>query len=441
MNAEIRFKDKRLIEALEYIDDKYIEDVFNVLKEPDMVHSEHKITSPFKHWRQYLTLAACLVLLAFATPIFGYVSEFISSLAAGIGSDTSSMTESSDYYEETANNVESTEEEEAQKIPTFQYSEVKIISGDASIKPVSVHIGYTWYKNEESIWTEEIGGGWKYIISDKGKYNYQYFPHLTLDGSLTSSLPENVTLSYFEVYRTDWERTEYTFENLYELSLLPAGDYIIVGLENEKIPYEQPHYVVGEYDYKIDRSAIVFALTITKQTESDNAPNYLKFTPELEEIDVDTMLEVKNAWTEYRRNDSYNSIYSLYSNKGYTESEVLALAENAANSSAESAYTEFFNSTNFYYYGYLGTVNDIVVLGSYSRANQPLNGLTIGDIDYGFQARFYLYFNEQILSLEEAYSNNLVSREDLILIKERNEKYIEIKYDYYVKQFEQATQK
>ena len=27
MNAEIRFKDKRILEALEYIDEKYIDDV------------------------------------------------------------------------------------------------------------------------------------------------------------------------------------------------------------------------------------------------------------------------------------------------------------------------------------------------------------------------------------------------------------------------------
>ena len=30
MNAEIRFKDKRILEALEYIDEKYIDDVFDV---------------------------------------------------------------------------------------------------------------------------------------------------------------------------------------------------------------------------------------------------------------------------------------------------------------------------------------------------------------------------------------------------------------------------
>ena len=32
MNAEMRFKDKRILEALEYIDEKYIDDVFDFLK-------------------------------------------------------------------------------------------------------------------------------------------------------------------------------------------------------------------------------------------------------------------------------------------------------------------------------------------------------------------------------------------------------------------------
>ena len=53
------------------------------------------------------------------------------------------------------------------------------------------------------------------------------------------------------------------FDNVHELSMLAAGDYIIVGIEKERIPYEKPHYVVGEYDYKLSKSAIVFALTVT----------------------------------------------------------------------------------------------------------------------------------------------------------------------------------
>ena len=98
MNAEIRFKDTRLLEALEYIDDRYIEDVFNVLKEPDMAQSGYIKHPAFKHWKQYLAAAACLLLLALAIPIIRYVPELINSFAAGWGNPTESTTEAQNTH-------------------------------------------------------------------------------------------------------------------------------------------------------------------------------------------------------------------------------------------------------------------------------------------------------------------------------------------------------
>ena len=85
MNAEIRFKDKRILEALEYIDEKYIDDVFDVLKEPVYSKRDQMKISPFKRWRLYLAAAACLLVLALATPMFTRLPEIISSFAAGWG--------------------------------------------------------------------------------------------------------------------------------------------------------------------------------------------------------------------------------------------------------------------------------------------------------------------------------------------------------------------
>ena len=158
MKTEIIFTDKRLLEALEFIDEKYIDDVFNIIKEPVLSNGGYPKTSPFRQWRQYLALAACLILLAFATPIFGYVAEYIGSFAAGTSGDTSSNT--SEFETESTEPPETTQEE----LPDFQYSKVEIIANaDTTINPVSVHIGYTWYKDEKSVWTEEIAG-WSYII-------------------------------------------------------------------------------------------------------------------------------------------------------------------------------------------------------------------------------------------------------------------------------------
>ena len=83
MNAEIRFKDKRILEALEYIDEKYIDDVFDVLKEPIYSNGGKLKISPFKRWRYYIAAAACLLVLALAMPLFSYLPEIINSFAAG----------------------------------------------------------------------------------------------------------------------------------------------------------------------------------------------------------------------------------------------------------------------------------------------------------------------------------------------------------------------
>ena len=91
MNAEIRFKDKRLLEALEYIDEKYIDDVFDFLKEPAYSKGEQTKISLFKRWRHYLAAAACLLVLALAMPLFTHLPEIINSFAAGWGDGTETL--------------------------------------------------------------------------------------------------------------------------------------------------------------------------------------------------------------------------------------------------------------------------------------------------------------------------------------------------------------
>ena len=122
-----------------------------------------------------------------------------------------------------------------------------------------------------------------------------------------------------------------------------------------------------------------------------------------------------------------NWYYQNYLYSGYSDNEAETLAEKDANQAAENAFPQFFNSSYFYYYGYLGTINDCVVLASYSGAGQPINGLTIGGVDFGFKARLYVYTDGKIISLEEAYDEKMISREELLVIKNRNERYIENK--------------
>ncbi|MBQ1196327.1 MAG: hypothetical protein IIX44_08800 [Clostridia bacterium] len=431
MSAGLGFKDKRFLQTLEYIDDEYLEDVFNILKEPDMAETEYKKPSPFKYLKQYLAAAACILVLSLLIPVFGYVADVIGSIAAGTGSATSEITEAP-LYEETETTVqgettaqeeitaeplneetETTAQEEttaqdeitAEPAPNFQFSDVKIVADNTeSINPVSVRIGYTWYKDEKSVWTEEIAG-WSYIINNE-KYRYDKLPHLTLDRIISSILLENITISNFTVYSANWEKSEYSFDNLYELSNLPAGDYIIVGIENENIPFDQPHSVIGEYDYKIKKSAIVFGLTVTNLTVAVNDLEYLKFTTDLEDIDYDTMLEVKNAWAGFK-------------STGYSD----------------FTYDQLFNSKYFFHYGYLGRSNEAVVIATFTlKQREPISM----ELVYDLIIEIYVYTDGNIISLEDSYKMKIISYDDMQKFKSRSEKYESFRFRYSTRESEQT---
>lgn len=91
------FKDTRILEAFDYIDPKYIAEVAESLKLRSVRTTaeapEMTWRTPFKHWKQFVALAACLILLSFASPVFNKVAEVISSFAAGWGSGTDNVSD------------------------------------------------------------------------------------------------------------------------------------------------------------------------------------------------------------------------------------------------------------------------------------------------------------------------------------------------------------
>ena len=79
------FRDTRLIEAFEYIDPKYINEVGAGLKLRSVYSAEEEHTKPTlrTHVKQLATLAACVLLLSLAIPLFSYVGNLIADFAAG----------------------------------------------------------------------------------------------------------------------------------------------------------------------------------------------------------------------------------------------------------------------------------------------------------------------------------------------------------------------
>jgi len=93
MNNEIRMKKRQMLESLDYIDDDIISGVLRKIK-PDTAVATYPVRTwktPFKYWKQFTALAACMLLLAFSAPIFSYFSKVIGNWgAAGVGTSESS---------------------------------------------------------------------------------------------------------------------------------------------------------------------------------------------------------------------------------------------------------------------------------------------------------------------------------------------------------------
>ena len=77
MRSNIKPENRRLLEAIEYIDGDIVLGVLGGLKDPveNYESGEYKKPSPFKHWRQFTALAACLLLLSAAIPVLNYAVQ------------------------------------------------------------------------------------------------------------------------------------------------------------------------------------------------------------------------------------------------------------------------------------------------------------------------------------------------------------------------------
>jgi hypothetical protein len=94
--SERVFKDTRLLEALEFIDDEYIASAARYKMKYEAQPAEPpKMTwrTPFKHWRHIAALAACILLLSIASPLVSYIAEVIRDINAGAGSSLENTSE------------------------------------------------------------------------------------------------------------------------------------------------------------------------------------------------------------------------------------------------------------------------------------------------------------------------------------------------------------
>lgn len=105
MDIEMKLRKRQMLESLDYIDDDLISSTLKKIK-PDFAAAEpEKMTwrTPLKHWKRFVALAACLLLLSVASPLVSYIAEVIGGLEFGLGSQPESTLIESDETGETEN--------------------------------------------------------------------------------------------------------------------------------------------------------------------------------------------------------------------------------------------------------------------------------------------------------------------------------------------------
>ncbi len=114
----------------------------------------------------------------------------------------------------------------------YSYSSVIIESGGEEISPIRVYSYSSYYKDGEGYEADGLGA---YAIFTDSAISPDDFPILVYSGEkIDFSSPENVTLGMISVYDLNYVSMPIRFSNLYELSKLPIGDYIIVFNETER---------------------------------------------------------------------------------------------------------------------------------------------------------------------------------------------------------------
>ena len=168
MNRVIMMKDRRLIEALDYIDDEYIASAalykMRAYTESTRPLAQTAGQSIKKHWKHYLGFVACLLVLALATPMFTRLPEIINSFAAGWGEGTETLkgdeTTNLDAIE-TTDNLEMTETNNETYSPESEELHESVITPNylnfvEDLEPISedkmIEIRKAWYEKQWNHW-------------------------------------------------------------------------------------------------------------------------------------------------------------------------------------------------------------------------------------------------------------------------------------------------
>lgn len=383
MNEE--FRKRRLLDALEYIDDEYIASAARYKMKIKPHASEPPVQtvggSLKKYWKQYLGLVACLLLLAFASPIFIFVAQNIGSL---VGSSTG-------------------------EVPYLQFSpDLEPISQrkiDAINEAYIVHyLGIT----KDELWTqlgenpeERYNTVWRVIRN----YDFRSPYYGTFGDCIIFAkygLPgDGIDCGWWmvDVAGYQFDRHVYAYVNdkvcyldeAYENGFLSDDDIASIAKRHEEyLKFREENYdMFGE-----------------GETVPQRVP-YLRFSPDLEPISNKKVEDVNRAFLCLYLNTTIEELEQKYGEDYLEDLEYLRVIRN-------------YDWTSPYY----GTIDGCVV---FSIISYQMGNPIVKIAGYTLNANTFVYSKKNMYRLEQAYLEGVLDDEDIALLAKRHEEFLKFK--------------
>jgi len=382
MNRAIIMKDRRLIEALDYIDDEYIASAA-LYKMRSYAESTRPLAqtagqSVKKHWKHYLGFVACILVLALATPLFTHLPEIINSFAAGWG-------EGSEYSE--------TEIELCLANVDYSIFTTELID--------EINAAWKEYRGDDDAMFENLEA-LKYQTHSRylGTYNGYLIFTYDLSNKITGyeKFCYTANLGIYTVESFAYKDGNFiTLSELYESGNISYLDLCeIFDKSYEMLDYYQ---ITRDTDERI-------TLTVPQMPE-------LKLSERAEK----KILEALKAYmptfhnTEFKTYEAYITDYYGAYNGAYVFKY----------KSPEVTYNFSFGD---YYYE---TVEDINFLYRYSPVNRPYSFDNVCSC-----TRIYVYYDGEIFPLSYAYTKGILSYDDIKTIKNYHTMYFPYMIDEFL---------
>ena len=408
------FKDTRLLEALDYIDRDLIAEVIDDIKVPDAdaVPGKSK-KAVWSTTKQFLMLAACIMLISAFIPMMSYVIEHYDISLGGIfGHDTTSET-NADNTEEHAENpsypiftpdLEPISDEMIAELKEVWYQKIYNFEYAVSLK---------FYEDKKNTIDQEkasvqnaecIANDYTSILfSTKKEDHFQGRYYGTISDCVIFAINTYLKDQYNVI---TLGRT--SIVNDYSIHIFAYKDGVIKTIETA---YSDGWLNVADAE-KIKERHDKFNAYGFWETDEKLVYGYTKFVSDLEDIserkieqiNIELYNEVYDRTFEFRLNENKNIYKDLYSNRRLKENAARSAYSYAQSSLKVLVIDDLFGELCRYY----GTFGNCIIWAHPGAADMyiyDLNGLKIR-LPSGFCIK--VYRNGEFFDLQEAFDEGIL---------------------------------